>query len=146
MADNAECGPSKRVKLSDENFEETVLKWAAEIGSDVSDLDSDDDFIPSEHDTESEIDGDENESIEKVEILANENDEVENEEKQNFPHSSNYFYGKNRLKNGCKYPLQLSIILRILLICFLLFVHSYLYFDILKEIKQKFHEFFLCAR
>ncbi|KAJ8936781.1 hypothetical protein NQ318_008997 [Aromia moschata] len=46
------AGPSKRVRYGSKDFEETVLRWVDEIGSDFSEEDrmnSEDEFILSEH-------------------------------------------------------------------------------------------------
>lgn len=55
-------GPSgsKRVKYGDTNYEDVLLKWFEEDGSDISDieLECDENFaIDSDHDTESECEG-----------------------------------------------------------------------------------------
>ncbi|CAH1992930.1 unnamed protein product [Acanthoscelides obtectus] len=57
MASNP--GPSKRVKYGDADFEATLLKWAEEVDSGGSDIESDGDYILSDHDTESEVEFDE---------------------------------------------------------------------------------------
>ncbi|CAH1959964.1 unnamed protein product [Acanthoscelides obtectus] len=82
--------PSKRVKYGHADFEATLLKWAEEVDSGGSDIESDGDYIPSDHDIKSEVEFDEED---------NENlGEIENPE--NVP-SGNYVYGKNRYK-WCK--------------------------------------------
>ncbi|CAH1967196.1 unnamed protein product [Acanthoscelides obtectus] len=77
--------PSKRVKYGHADFEATLL-----VHSGGSDIESDGDYIPSDHDTKSEVDFDEEDN----EYLG----EIENPE--NVP-SGNYVYGKNRFK-WCK--------------------------------------------
>lgn len=52
-------GPSKRVKYGDKNYDQILTQWADEIESDASDIDSDSDFIPSAHESESEIEAEE---------------------------------------------------------------------------------------
>ncbi|CAH1961337.1 unnamed protein product [Acanthoscelides obtectus] len=52
-------GPSNRVKYGDADFEATLLKWAEEVDSGGSDIESDGDYILSDHDTASEVEFDE---------------------------------------------------------------------------------------
>ncbi|CAH2009847.1 unnamed protein product [Acanthoscelides obtectus] len=80
-------GPSKRVKYGDADFEATLLKWAEAVNSGRSDIESDGDYIPPDHDTESEVefDDEDNENL----------GEIENPE--NVP-IGNYVYGKNHFK------------------------------------------------
>lgn len=75
------AGPSKRVRLNDPNYEETLQKWYQEDFSDIDDV-PDDYRIESEHDTSSEQSADE--AVEKDGTL------------QESP--SAYFYGKNRYR------------------------------------------------
>ncbi|CAH1956859.1 unnamed protein product [Acanthoscelides obtectus] len=52
-------GPPKRVKYGDADFEATLLKWAEEVDSGGSDIESDGDCILSDHVTESDVEFDE---------------------------------------------------------------------------------------
>lgn len=79
-------GPSKRVKYGDKNYDQILTQWADEIESDASDIDSDSDFIPSAHESESEIEA------EEVDQGNHEEDDV------GETSTSTAFYGKNRFK------------------------------------------------
>ncbi|CAH1972360.1 unnamed protein product [Acanthoscelides obtectus] len=56
---DSNSGPSNRVKYGDADFEATLLKWAEEVDSGGSDIESDGDYILSDHDTESDVEFDE---------------------------------------------------------------------------------------
>ncbi|CAH1958724.1 unnamed protein product [Acanthoscelides obtectus] len=51
---DSKAGPSKKVRYSDSDYEETLLKWAAEVDEENendSDIDSDTEFICSDHES-----------------------------------------------------------------------------------------------
>lgn len=81
MSNQDRPGPSKKVRYGDDNFEGTVLEWLDEADSSASDEESDEEFIPSDHNSESEVELSEDDE----EPILTETD-------------SNYFYGKNRFK------------------------------------------------
>ncbi|KAK4882284.1 hypothetical protein RN001_005603 [Aquatica leii] len=74
-------GPSKRIKFSDSNFEDTVMRWYNEIDEDASDVGSGDENIVSDHDSCSEeglsisgeIDAEEQELEDCIEEKKNKN-------------------------------------------------------------------------
>nr|CAI5843346.1 unnamed protein product [Callosobruchus analis] len=70
-----EPSSSKRVKYFDADYEETVLKWFAEINSDDSDIESvcEDNFAI-EHASESEVEGDANTAEDETVIETEESD------------------------------------------------------------------------
>ncbi|CAH2003248.1 unnamed protein product [Acanthoscelides obtectus] len=82
------AGPSRRVRYGDPDFEETLLKLADEVDKDDSDIDSDAEFIYSDHESGSEQDMDAD-----CERLSTEDDET-----SIGASTGNYFYGKNRFK------------------------------------------------
>nr|CAI5819418.1 unnamed protein product [Callosobruchus analis] len=73
---------SKRVKYFDADYEETVLKWFAEINSDDSDIESVCDANTAEDET----------------VIETEESDSENTKTGNEERRSNYYYGKNRYK------------------------------------------------
>lgn len=87
------AGPSKRIRFSDPNFEETVMKWYNELDDDASDVGSgsDDEYIESEHDTASEFSEDDCDDRGSFESVVNE------ENSDNFI-DQKYLYGKNRFR------------------------------------------------
>lgn len=85
-------GPSKRVKYGDKDYEETLLKWTEEVSSGESDIESDADFVPSDHDTDSEIEADED-----FGHNLSQGEELQRGELDPSP-STNFWYGKNRYK------------------------------------------------
>lgn len=96
MSKDDKPGPSKRVKYGDKDYEETLLKWFKEAeeasgneSDQESDADSDADFIQSDHDTDSEVELDENTTTVNI-------DEIQPDESDVLP--KNYFFGKNRQK------------------------------------------------
>lgn len=66
MSSSNQPGPSKMVRYGDDDYEESVRKWIEESDSEVSDFDLDDEYIASEHNSESEIEFDE--SMEEQEV------------------------------------------------------------------------------
>ncbi|KAK9730996.1 hypothetical protein QE152_g14030 [Popillia japonica] len=100
MEDHSIPGPSKKVRYGDPDFEETILKWAEEeYCSDFSEEDdgaSDGEAILSEHDSESEIEVEENEDNDLSELdFVNPCDEENSNQNDTI---SRYYYGKNRFK------------------------------------------------
>lgn len=89
------AGPSKRIRFTDADFEATGLRWLDEIesGSDEDSV-SESVFEPSEHDTDSEEDGDE-----ATNLHQEQEDEFENSnEEDQASRIPKQFYGKNRFK------------------------------------------------
>lgn len=95
----------KRIKTTDPNFEECVQKWIEECDSDCSDLDGDPDsnitvenVVSSDHETASELSGDDSDYQEEMQITESEDDEDTTEP------GTKYFYGKNRYKWAAAEP------------------------------------------
>lgn len=86
------AGPSKRIRFSDNDFEETALKWFYELDSDASDIGSasENENIESEHDSASEFSEDDYNNI-------SDNDQNELEDSE-VSVGKRYLYGKNRYR------------------------------------------------
>lgn len=82
------AGPSKRIRFTDKNFEETVMEWYNELNTDVSDIDNapESEFVESEHDTNSEISESESDS------------DVDEHEAVSVTDAKKYVYSKNRFR------------------------------------------------
>lgn len=110
---DAQPGPSKLTTTYDDpDFEKTVLKWLDEVeddpvcqdGSadvDESDLESDGDYIGSDHDTDSSISVEEYRHEQELNEELPESTEIDEANKTTSTEESNinrYVYGKNRFK------------------------------------------------
>lgn len=98
------AGPSKRVRLNDPDFEDTLRKWYEEDFSDNSDIEdySEDYRIESEHDTNSEqSDFDEGDPQNTSLDHLSDADEPNQSEGTRNENSSVYTYGKNRYRWSC---------------------------------------------
>jgi hypothetical protein len=88
------AGPSKRVKFGDEDYEKTLLQWAeeeAELTGDFSDVDSDADFIPNDHESESEIETVSEDEPEDNLVSVTDTDSSEQKSTE-YSSNKNYFY------------------------------------------------------
>lgn len=92
MSNDEEPRPSKRARYGDEYFDETLLKWIEEVSSGESDIESYADYVPSDHDTETEI-----EANEYFELNIAKDGELQLNEPDPFL-STSYFYCRNCYK------------------------------------------------
>ncbi|KAJ8929064.1 hypothetical protein NQ314_018282 [Rhamnusium bicolor] len=99
---------SKKVKLCDPGYEEQLMKWYEELGSDCSDIEADCDenhvILDSEHEADSETSSEVEEETNEInrerenEEMLEEEDSREIEDSDGENDNKKYYYGKNRYK------------------------------------------------
>lgn len=106
---------TKRVRLGDPDYEETLLKWFNEADSDCENSDNsdlDDNYEHSDHETDSEQEGEEDyNECDNVSESGEKNDRDEEldrieSESENNQGKKTYIYGKNRFKWSSVHPVR----------------------------------------